>query len=90
MLADGRADVAMVYYHLALRYVRIFPDVFDLVALGGTRDEPRPGPAQRITRYHLGPVGDGDGGGWGQAFCDFMVSADAQAIYREHGLKAPQ
>ncbi|MBL4691278.1 MAG: hypothetical protein JKY68_07440 [Rhodospirillales bacterium] len=32
----------------------------------------------------------GDGGGWGQAFCDFMVSADAQAIYREHGLKAPQ
>ena len=28
---DGKADVAMVYYHLALRYVRIFPGEFEIV-----------------------------------------------------------
>ena len=85
MLADGAADVAMVYYHLALRYVRIFPDVFDMVALGGSKDDPDPGPAHQITRYHLGLIGDG--GDWGQAFADFMVSDESQAIYRDHGLK---
>ena len=30
-VVEGRADVAMVYYHLALRYARIFPGRFDLV-----------------------------------------------------------
>ena len=33
-LADGRADVAMVYYHLALRYVRVFPGEFEIVCEG--------------------------------------------------------
>jgi hypothetical protein len=36
---DGRADVALVFYHLALRYQRIFPEYFDFVwpngSLGG-------------------------------------------------------
>jgi hypothetical protein len=50
MLADGRADVAMVYYHLALHYCRIFPDMFSMVALGGTCDDPQQGPAHSITR----------------------------------------
>ena len=29
-LADDRADVAVVFYHLALRYTRIFPDWFEM------------------------------------------------------------
>ncbi len=85
MLADGRADVAMVYYHLALRYCRIFPKVFDRVALGGTRDDPQPGPAHRITRYHLGLIGDG--GDWGPGFVEFMLGGTAGAIYEKHGLR---
>ncbi len=85
MLADGRADVALVYYHLALRYCRIFPEVFDMVALGGTWDNPQPGPAHRITRYHLGLIGDG--GDWGPSFVDFMLGDAAGAIYEKHGLR---
>jgi ABC-type molybdate transport system substrate-binding protein len=85
IIAAGGADVAVVYYHLALRYVRIFPDAFDMVALGGTVDEPQPGPAHRITRYHLGLLGEG--GDWGGAFAGFMTGADAKAIYEIHGLR---
>ena len=36
-LADGKADVAMVYYHLALRYVRVFRGSSRSCAKGGTR-----------------------------------------------------
>jgi len=31
MVADGRADTALVFYHLGLRYQRIFPEIFDFV-----------------------------------------------------------
>jgi hypothetical protein len=85
LLAHDRADVAPVYYHLALRYSRIFPEVFGFVPLGGTRADPRPGPAHRITRYHLGLIGDG--GAWGAAFMDFMLGTEAGSIYEGHGLR---
>jgi len=84
ILASGAADVAMVYYHLGLRYSRIFPDVCNLVPLGGTHDNPDPGPGHEITRYHIGMVGDG--GEWGRVFADFMAG-DAGAIYERHGLR---
>lgn len=35
-LADERADVAVVFYHLALRYTRIFPDLYEMVALSNS------------------------------------------------------
>jgi hypothetical protein len=85
MLADGRADVAMVYYHLALRYCRIFPEVFDMVALGGTRDDPQPGSAHSITRYQIGLIGEG--GDWRQDFVDFMLGDVARAFYVKNGLR---
>ncbi|MEE8352144.1 MAG: substrate-binding domain-containing protein [Rhodospirillales bacterium] len=84
ILASGAADVAMVYYHLGLRYSRIFPDVFNFVPLGGTHDNPDPGPGHEITCYHIGMVGDG--GEWGRVFADFMAG-DAGAIYERHGLR---
>ncbi|MDX1512721.1 MAG: substrate-binding domain-containing protein [Gammaproteobacteria bacterium] len=84
LLADGRADVAMVYYHLALRYQRIFPDIFDFIPLGGTKDDPEPGPAQHITHYGLGLVGDG--GHWGGKFVDYILGNAGAEIYRRHGL----
>ena len=38
-LADGEADVAMVCYHLALRFVRVYPGGLKSYARGGTRRE---------------------------------------------------
>lgn len=86
-LYDGRAHVAPVYYHLALRYCRIFPDVFDFIPLGGTREDPQPAAGNVCTTYHAGLVGDG--GRWGAAFLDYIYSDAVTAIYAEHGLRRP-
>lgn len=73
---SGQADVAMVYYHLALRYTRIFPDDFELVELESKTNV--------CTDYHIGLINDG--GEWGQRFYEFMCSKQAGKLYRQHGL----
>ncbi len=83
-VAEGSADAAMVFYHLALRYVRIFPGFFEMISLGGTMEKPDPYPGNVISRTHMALVGDG--GLWGQKFLDFLGAEQAKAIYRYHGL----
>ena len=84
---DGHANVAVVYYHLALRYCRIFPETFEIVPLGGNADNPRPLAGNVCTTYHVGLVGDG--GRWGAAFIDYIYSDTVTAIYAGHGLRRP-
>ena len=76
-LYSSRADVAVVYYHLALRYTRIFPDDFEFIEIE-TATKP-------YTDYHIGLINDG--GVWGPQFLDFMTSKIALAIYQQHGLQ---
>jgi Bacterial extracellular solute-binding protein len=87
-LADGRADAAIVYFHLALRYTRIFPDLFDFLPLGGSREQPQPYAENRIGKVHMGTVGDG--GPWGNRFMEFMLGRTAADIYTVHGLRHAQ
>lgn len=47
-IAAGKADAAVIFYHLALYLTRVFPDKFDIVPLGGTVDKPRPLPGNRV------------------------------------------
>lgn len=83
LIGSGRADAAIIYYHLALRYSRIFPDIFEFVDLAGIlTDAPTAG--DPTTRYHVGLVGDG--GEWGEKFVDFMQGEIAQQLYADHGL----
>ena len=77
-VADGRADVAVVFYHLALRYTRIFPDLFESVSPTDARD------AGDVSRFHCGVIGDG--GAWGERLLEFLLSEETAAIYRRHGL----
>jgi accessory colonization factor AcfC len=74
---SSRADVALVYYHLALRYTRIFPDDFEFIEIENT--------TKLYTDYHIGLINDG--GVWGQKFLDFMTSKVALEIYQQHGLQ---
>lgn len=83
-IIDGRADVAVVYYHLALRYIRIFPDLFAMIPLGGAIEDPRPFPENVISRSHAGLIGDG--GEWGPLFLDFLATEAVSRIYAQHGL----
>lgn len=73
---SGAADVAVVYYHLALRYTHIFPNDFEFVKIETN--------ANVYTDYHIGLINNG--GEWGQAFLDFMFSEEALTLYAEHGL----
>lgn len=83
-LADDRADVAIVYYHLALRYTRIFPSLFEIVPLGGTSSDPQPLPENIISLTHVGLVNGG--GQWGASFLQFLSTNTVREIYSYHGL----
>ena len=80
-IADGCADVAVVYDHLALRYTRIFPETFDRIPLAK-------GEHNIITRYAVGLVRESS-----ELACDafrHMLSDSTKSIYRHHGLQASQ
>jgi len=77
---EDNADVAIVYKHLALRYSRIFPNDFEMVNIDSN--------VKISTDYHIGLMNDA--GEWGEGFVDFMMSEEALAIYKEHGLQAAE
>lgn len=77
-IADSRADVAVVYGHLALRYTRIFPEIFDQIPLPESEHNV-------TTRYAIGLV-DENHTRAGELFRYFLGDA-AAAIYRYHGLR---
>ncbi len=83
-VADRRVDCAVVYYHLALRYVRLFPEYFEIIPLGGTVDAPLPEKGNVVTSSALSLVGDG--GPWGAVFLDYMRSREVAEIYHHHGM----
>ncbi len=83
LIGAGHADAAIIYYHLALRYTRIFPDIFDLIDIGGVLSG-QPSATNPTTRYHIGLIGDG--GKWGEHFVSFMQGNTVQNLYEEHGL----
>ena len=85
-VASGIVDTAIVYYHLALRYIRIFPEHFDLIPLGGAVDAPDPAPGNAIGFTHAGLIGDG--GPWGRRCLDFLFTRQVADIYAAHGLDA--
>lgn len=84
----GEADAAIVYYHLALRYTRVFADRFEMVALPGSPGHKDPDLSVNVrTVYHAGCI-DG-GGAWGHVFEDFLHTEQVAAIYAGHGLQPP-
>ena len=84
LIASGQADAAIIYYHLALRYTRIFPEIFEFIDLAGILSA-KPTANNPTTRYHIGLIAGG--GQWGEKFVSFMHGETAQDLYREHGLE---
>lgn len=83
-LVEGRADAAFLYYHLALRYTRIFPEWFEMVAVDDTPSN-QPAAGNIVSRFHAGLIDDG--GKWGRRFLEFLISNDVERIYQHHGLQ---
>lgn len=92
LIARNHADVAPIFYHLALYAKLTFPDKFDIVPLGGTVDMPVPLPGNRVaTLYALKIKGD-----WNAkqlAARDMLVqyfqSLEFGLILNKYGLDAP-
>lgn len=80
-LADGQADVAVVFHHLAVRYQRIFPDLFEFVRPAAWANDHD----GTMGRCDCGLVGDG--GEWGGLLVDFLETDAVTKIYRDHGLE---
>ena len=78
-VADDRVDVAVVYDHLALRYTRIFPELFEQVPLSK-------GKGNITTSYAVGLVDETNT--LAQAAFRYFQSEKAQSIYGHHGLLA--
>lgn len=79
-IMDGRADTALMFYHLGLRYQRIFPEHFDFIWPAGSLGNQD----CDISYANCGLVGDG--GEWGAALLDFLKSDAVTKIYEYHGL----
>ena len=82
-------EVAMVYYHLALRYVRVFPGEFEIVCEGWDPEGDgggEPAEGMVVTEYVVAPTRSV--GEWGEAFVGFMRSGEAEAIYEIHGIQS--
>lgn len=79
-IMDQKADAALVFYHLGLRYQRIFPEHLDFVwPTGSLGDQDCD-----ISHFNCGLVGDG--GEWGARLMAFLMSDAATKIYEYHGL----
>lgn len=76
-IAENRADVAIVYHHLALRYARIFPDIFKLVELPS-------GPDNLTSEYHAGVCEPENS--LAANLVDHLASQQTKSIYESHGL----
>jgi hypothetical protein len=52
-IAFGKADAGVIFYHVALNAVKTFPDLFEIVPLGGTIENPAPLPGNRIGSHYM-------------------------------------
>lgn len=86
-IAQGQTDVAIIYYHLALRYTRIFPERFQIIPLGGPEDNPQATPAHHITDYYVGIVNQGNK--LSGVLINHLLSGQTTEIYTYHGLVRP-
>ena len=77
-IADGEADVAIVYAHLALRYTRIFPQLFEIVELPAGDENITSRYAVAITRPDE-PLA--------VELYEFFAGGEVADIYRRHGLQ---
>ena len=82
LIARGHADASLLYHHLALRYARVFPEIFDLVEVPAEEWDDA---AAITTTYQMALVGDG--GRWGEALVRFLDSGEVTGIYEYHGLR---
>jgi len=92
-VAYGKADAAIILYHLGLFTLQTFPDIFDVVPLGGTIADPHPLEGTIITTRFLVRIK----GNWSarqlearEGLVETLLSDDFSKILGKRGLLRPQ
>lgn len=92
-VANGKADAGFIFYHLALYFVRTFPDQFEIVSLGGTADKPEPVAGNKVAVLQAVRVK----GDWNETqlkardkLMEALASPQAAEILAKHGMSQPK
>jgi hypothetical protein len=92
-VAYGKADAAIIYYHLGLFTVQTFPDIFDVIPVGGTIDDPQPLEGTSITIRFMVRIK----GNWSarqlearEKLIETLLSDDFTKILEKRGLHRPE
>lgn len=91
-VAHGRADAALILYHLGRYTQKSFPDTFDLVPLGGSVAEPQALPGTKVSKRFVVALK----GNWSArqkaaqaALIESLMSDEFTKVLERHGLKRP-
>jgi hypothetical protein len=91
-IAYGKADAAMIFYHLALHAFTSFPALFDIIPLGGTVTNPQPLPGNHTEILYATRIQ----GTWTEKqqgaterLMELFQSHEFTAILGKHGLDRP-
>ena len=91
-IAYGKADAAVIFYHLALHAVKTFPDLFEITPLGGTVQKPEPLPGNHTEILYAIKIH----GQWTkkqnsatERLMELFRSREFTAILGKHGLDRP-
>jgi len=92
-VANGAADAGPMFYHLAVYAKKQFPELFDIVPLGGTIDSPVPLAGNKVGTMFIAKVK----GDWNEnqlkardALIEGFQSEYFTEILKAHGLKRPK
>lgn len=89
---SGAADAGFIFYHLALYFTRTFPDKFEIVAVGGTADKPKPLKGNKVGVLQAVRIK----GDWNatqkkaqEKLIEALKSDDFTTILGKHGINRP-
>jgi hypothetical protein len=94
-VAYGNADVGVLFYHIARNLVKQFPDVFEIVPLGGTADNPQPLVGNNVGAHFAvridvpGKPLNANQSAAREAFLSELASEQFKGILEKHGLARP-
>jgi len=91
-IAHGKADAGLMFYHLGLYMVRTFPDLFEIIPLGGTQETPEPVSGNRVATLFVARITGEFNQDQIQAreeLIDAYLSVDFDLILDRHGLRRP-
>ena len=91
-VAYGDADAGIMFYHLGLYMVRTFPDLYDIVPLGGTVEFPEPVVGNRVATLFIAKINgefNQDQLAAREELVDAYLSFDFDVILANHGIRRP-